>query len=316
MTVVELLQSSPVLLAGIAFLLGLVIGSFLNVVIYRLPIMMDRDWRRQCAELAAEADGHAAGSKTPASAQLQRDAAARPFNLVVPRSSCPACKAQIRAWHNIPILSYALLRGRCAACGARISLRYPVVELLTGVLSAVITWHFGFTWEAAAALVFTWSLIALSGIDLDHQLLPDSITLPLLWLGLLISLGEPSDPGFSVPVDPRSSIIGAAVGYLSLWSVFHAFKLLTGKEGMGYGDFKLFAVFGAWFGWQMLLLIILLAAFTGAVAGIALIALRRHGREVPIPFGPYLAAAGWIALLWGPQLIERYLHLSGLRGAG
>ncbi|HEY4644757.1 MAG TPA: A24 family peptidase [Steroidobacteraceae bacterium] len=316
MTVVELLQSSPVLLAGIAFLLGLVIGSFLNVVIYRLPIMMDRDWRRQCAELAAEADGHAAGSKTPASAQLQRDAAARPFNLVVPRSSCPACKAQIRAWHNIPILSYALLRGRCAACGARISLRYPVVELLTGVLSAVITWHFGFTWEAAAALVFTWSLIALSGIDLDHQLLPDSITLPLLWLGLLSSLGEPSVSGFSVPVDPRSSIIGAAVGYLSLWSVFHAFKLLTGKEGMGYGDFKLFAVFGAWFGWQMLLLIILLAAFTGAVAGIALIALRRHGREVPIPFGPYLAAAGWIALLWGPQLIERYLHLSGLRGAG
>ena len=316
MTVVELLQSSPLLITGSAFLLGLVIGSFLNVVIHRLPIMMDRDWRGQCAELAAENDGHAVQGKIPATARSQRDAVEKPFNLVVPRSACPACKAQIRAWQNIPIVSYLLLRGRCAACGARISLRYPIVELLTGVLSAAIVWHFGFAWEAAAALVFTWSLIALSGIDLDHQLLPDSITLPLLWLGLLLSLGEPSTQGWSIPADPRSSIIGAAAGYLSLWSVFHAFRLFTGKEGMGYGDFKLFAVFGAWFGWQLLLLIILLAAFTGAVVGIVLIALRRQGRDVPIPFGPYLAAAGWIALLWGPQLIERYLHLSGLRGGG
>jgi leader peptidase (prepilin peptidase)/N-methyltransferase len=313
MTVVELLQSSPLLVSGIAFLLGLVIGSFLNVVIYRLPIMMDRDWRRQCAELAADGAEHSAGGKTPATAELQRDTAAKPFNLVVPRSRCPSCQTQIRAWHNIPILSFVVLRGRCAACGARISPRYPIVELLSGILSAAVAWHFGFSWETAAALVFSWSLVALSGIDLDHQLLPDSITLPLLWLGLLISLAEPSTPGYSFPVDPRSSVIGAAAGYLSLWGVFHAFRLLTGKEGMGYGDFKLFAVFGAWFGWQMLLPIILLAALAGAAVGISLIVMRRQGREVPIPFGPYLAAAGWIALLWGPQLVARYLHVSGLR---
>jgi leader peptidase (prepilin peptidase)/N-methyltransferase len=313
MTVVELLQSSPVLVSGIAFLLGLVIGSFLNVVIYRLPIMMERDWRRQCAELAAEGAERAAVGKTPATADMQRDSAAKPFNLVVPRSRCPSCQTQIRAWHNIPILSFVVLRGRCAACGARISPRYPIVELLSGILSAAVAWHFGFSWETAAALVFSWSLVALSGIDLDHQLLPDSITLPLLWLGLLISLAEPSTPGYSFPVDPRSSVIGAAAGYLSLWGVFHAFRLLTGKEGMGYGDFKLFAVFGAWFGWQMLLPIILLAALAGAAVGISLIVMRRQGREVPIPFGPYLAAAGWIALLWGPQLVARYLHVSGLR---
>jgi leader peptidase (prepilin peptidase)/N-methyltransferase len=301
-----------VLVTGIALLLGLVVGSFLNVVIYRLPIMMDRDWRRQCAELAMEGGEHAAGGKLPATAHLQRDAAAKPFNLVVPRSRCPSCQVQIRALHNIPVLSFFLLRGRCASCGARISPRYPIVEFLTGVLSAVIAWHFGFTWEAAAALVLTWSLIALSGIDLDHQLLPDSITLPLLWLGLLISLTNADASRFSIPADPQSSIIGAAAGYLSLWSVFHAFRLLTGKEGMGYGDFKLFAAFGAWFGWQMLLPIILLAAFTGAAVGITLIVLRRRGRDVPIPFGPYLAAAGWIALLWGPQIVERYRQASGL----
>lgn len=312
MTVVELLQSSPVLITGAAFVFGLVIGSFLNVVIYRLPIMMDREWRKQCAELTADDGAHAAGNRATTSPQHQRDATEKSFNLVVPRSACPACKAQIHAWHNIPLVSYLLLRGRCAACGTHISLRYPIIELLTGVLSAAVVWHFGLSWEAAAALILTWSLVALAGIDIDDQLLPDSITLPLLWLGLLISMGAASAQGWSIPADPRSSIIGAAAGYLSLWSVFHAFRLLTGKEGMGYGDFKLFAVFGAWFGWQMLLLIILLAAFTGAVVGIVLIVLRRQGRDVPIPFGPYLAAAGWIALLWGPQIVERYLHLSGL----
>src|SRR5262245_7011250 len=225
----EILQWLP-LLSGVIFLLGLVIGSFLNVVIYRLPIMMERDWRTQCAELvptaAASADGRPPG------------AADAPFNLVVPRSRCPDCGTMIKAWQNVPLLSYVVLRGRCANCNARISIRYPIVELATGVLSAVVAWRFGLSWELGAALIFTWSLIALSGIDIDHQLLPDSITLPLLWLGLLVSLAHDPQSTFSIPVDPRSSIIGAAAGYLSLWSVFHLFRLLTGKEGMGYGDFK------------------------------------------------------------------------------
>jgi leader peptidase (prepilin peptidase)/N-methyltransferase len=316
MTVMDLVQDSPMVLIGIALAFGLLVGSFLNVVIHRLPLMMEREWRRQSTELVvAEGDRFAVGSPEVDAAPTSTTSE-ETYNLVVPRSACPVCRAPIHAWQNIPIVSYLFLRGRCAACGAHISLRYPIVELLTGVLSAAVVWHFGFTWEAAAALVFTWSLIALSGIDIDHQLLPDSVTLPLLWLGLLISLVEPSAQGWSIPADPRSSIVGAAAGYLSLWGVFHAFRLLTGKEGMGYGDFKLFAAFGAWFGWQMLLLIILVAAFTGAVVGVIMIVLRRQGRDVPIPFGPYLAAAGWIALLWGPQIIERYLHVSGLRGGG
>jgi leader peptidase (prepilin peptidase)/N-methyltransferase len=310
---IELLQAVPALQIVFAFLLGLVVGSFLNVVIYRLPIMMEHEWRRQCAELAAEeqgAQGELGSHPEPVPAPTAR------FNLLVPRSACPSCKTQIRGWHNIPVLSYLALRGRCAACGTPISRRYPLVELLTGILSAVVAWRFGLSWEALAALVFTWCLVALAAIDFDRQLLPDDITLSLLWLGLSISLLGPSGVSHSIPVDPASSIIGAATGYLSLWSVFQVFRLLTGKEGMGYGDFKLFAAFGAWFGWQMLLLIILIAAVAGATAGIALIALRRHGRGMPIPFGPYLAAAGWIALVWGPELIDRYLHLSGLRGTG
>lgn len=315
MTVLELLQTSAALFIGVVALLGLFIGSFLNVVIYRLPIMMDRDWRRQCAELAADSEPPISGDEATVPA-LTRAAGEARFNLIFPRSSCPSCRAPIRAWQNIPVVSYLLLRGRCAACGVPISPRYPLVELLTGVLSAAVAWRFGFAWETLTALIFTWSLIALASIDFEHQLLPDSITLPLLWLGLLISLSGTSASMLSIPADPRSSIIGAAAGYLSLWSVFHAFRLLTGKEGMGYGDFKLFAAFGAWFGWQMLLLIVLLAAFTGAVVGSVLIVLRRHRREVPIPFGPYLAAAGWVALLWGPQLIEQYFHMSGLRGGG
>jgi leader peptidase (prepilin peptidase)/N-methyltransferase len=312
MTLYQLLQATPALVIGFAFLLGLVIGSFLNVVIYRLPIMMERDWRRQCAELAAEDQGRLNNQTViPAPGPAQRR-----FNLLVPRSACPSCNAPIRAWHNIPVLSYVLLRGRCAACAAPIPRRYPIVELLTGVLSAAVVWKFALSWETLAALVFTWSLIALAVIDFDHQLLPDSITLPLLWLGLLISLRYSSAAGFSFPAEPGSSILGAAAGYFSLWSVFQLFRLLTGKEGMGYGDFKLYAVFGAWFGWIMLLPIILLAALTGAIVGITLIVLRRHAREMPIPFGPYLAAAGWIALMWGPEILDRYLHLSGLRGPG
>ncbi|HKE44370.1 MAG TPA: A24 family peptidase [Steroidobacteraceae bacterium] len=303
MTGYEILQWPP-LLIGLTVLLGLFLGSFVNVVIHRLPIMMEREWRRQCEELTPAGTG--SESERPATGNAR-------FDLIAPRSHCPACSAPIKAWQNIPVLSYLFLAGRCANCRARISLRYPVVELLTALLSGLAAWRFGLSWELGAALAFTWSLIALSGIDLDHQLLPDSITLPLLWLGLLLSLAYRGDSSFSIPADPRSSIIGAAAGYLSLWSVYHLFRLLTGKEGMGFGDFKLFAVFGAWFGWQMLLPIILMAAATGAVVGIALLLLKRHGRDVPIPFGPYLAAAGWIALLWGPQLVDRYLHISGLR---
>jgi leader peptidase (prepilin peptidase) / N-methyltransferase len=314
-TLVQLLQTNHAILIAIVFLLGLLVGSFLNVVIHRLPIMMDRDWRRHCDELNAASVDHSPGSTEQKAHEPPVPDDSR-FNLLTPRSRCPACRAPIHAWQNIPVVSYLLLRGRCAACGVHISTRYPLVELISGVLSALVAWRFGFSWELLAALLFTWSLIALSGIDIDHQLLPDSITLPLLWLGLLISLAYSSQESFSIPVDPRTSIIGATAGYLSLWSVYHLFRLLTGKEGMGYGDFKLFAVFGAWCGWQMLLLIILIAASVGAVVGIALIVLRRHGRDVPIPFGPYLAAAGWIALMWGPELIDRYLHMTGLHAAG
>jgi leader peptidase (prepilin peptidase)/N-methyltransferase len=308
MTLIEALQTNPGLFVGAVFVLGLIIGSFLNVVIHRLPIMMNREWRKQCAELAAE-DAERTGkasTATPVSAEDPR------FNLLVPRSCCPACKAPIRAWQNIPLLSYLILRGKCAACGARISLRYPIVELLTGVLSAAVAWRYGVGIETLAALLATWSLIALAGIDIDHKYLPDSITLPLLWLGLLASVVLAAEPHRAFPVDMRSSIIGAVVGYLSLWTVYHLFKLLTGKEGMGYGDFKLFAAFGALFGAGMLLPIIILAAGTGAIVGIVLIAMRRQGRDTQIPFGPYLASAGWIALMWGPEIANRLMP--GLRG--
>ena len=235
-----------------------------------------------------------------------------PYNLVTPRSTCPHCNAAIKAHQNIPLLSYLLLGGKCANCKGRISARYPIVELVTALLSAAVAWHFGWHWQTVAALSFTWALVALTVIDLDHQILPDVVTLPLLWLGLLLSLAW--HPGLTppMPVDPRSAIVGAAAGYLSLWLVYWAFKLATGKEGMGYGDFKLFGAFGAWMGWQMLPLIILLSAFTGAVVGIALIVLRGRDRSIPIPFGPYLAAAGWIALMWGPQIVGGYLSLAGL----
>ena len=234
------------------------------------------------------------------------------YNLVVPRSRCPHCNVEIRAHQNIPVVSYLLLGGRCASCGAAISPRYPIVELGTAILSAAVAWRFGWHWQTAAALVFTWALVALTVIDLDHQILPDVITLPLLWLGLLASLAWGAGLAPPLPVDPRSAIIGAAAGYLSLWLVYWAFKLVTGKEGMGYGDFKLFGAFGAWMGWQMLPLVILLSAFSGAVIGIAMIALRGRDRNIPIPFGPYLAAAGWIALMWGPQIVGGYVAVAGL----
>ena len=275
----------PTVLVAASLVLGLLIGSFLNVVIHRLPIMMERDWRNQCAELAA----------TPAPAS-------EPLSLVSPRSRCPDCGHQIGALENIPILSYLLLRGRCKGCGKRISPRYPLVEAITGVLFGYAAWRYGFSLPTAGALLFIAATIALTFIDFDTQLLPDDITLPLIWAGLLINLN-----GTFAPLS--SAVIGAAAGYLALWLVYWIFKLATGKEGMGYGDFKLLAAIGAWFGWQMLPLVILMSSFVGALVGIVLIVLARHGRNVPIPFGPYLAAAGIIALFWGKGLNQAYLGL-------
>jgi leader peptidase (prepilin peptidase)/N-methyltransferase len=298
-----LYAAHPALFAGSVFVLGLVVGSFLNVVIYRLPIMLEREWRDQAAELLPPG----ANPPTPG---LDSGLPAR-FSLSVPRSACPACKAPIRAWQNIPVVSWLALRGRCASCKAPISIRYPLVELATAALSAAVAWHFGFTLNAACALGVTWVLVALTGIDMDHQLLPDDLTLPLMWAGLLAAvLVAPA--GQSLPVAPREAIIGAAAGYLCLWSIYHAFRLVTGKEGMGYGDFKLFAALGAWLGWRQLPLVIILAAATGAVLGLLLIAFRGRDRASPMPFGPYLAAAGWLAMMYGSDLVGGYLRLSGL----
>ena len=274
-------------LAVAAGLLGLCVGSFLNVVIHRLPKMMEQDWQAQCAELRGE------------SPPDQGEA----LSLAKPRSRCPNCGHQITALENIPLVSYLLiLKGKCSGCGTRISPSYPITELLTGLLSAFAAWHFGPTIQTVGALALLWALIALSAIDLDTQLLPDSITLPLLWLGLAFNL-------WTTFADLPTAVIGAMAGYLSLWSVFWLFKLATGKEGMGYGDFKLLAALGAWLGWQMLPAIILLSSVVGAVVGIALIVAARHGRNVPIPFGPYLAAAGVIALFWGQRITQGYLGL-------
>lgn len=288
----ELLRAEPAAFVALAGVLGLLIGSFLNVVIHRLPKMLEAEWRADCAALDA--------AMPPPAAR---------YNLVVPRSACPACGAPITALQNVPVLSWLMLRGRCAACAAPISIRYPLVELASGALSAAVAWRFGFGWEAGLALVFTWTLIALTGIDLDTQLLPDSLTLPLLWLGLLAAalLGRGAAP---VPVDLKSAVLGAAAGYLSLWGVYHAFRLATGKEGMGYGDFKLFAALGAWLGWQLLLPVILFAAGSGAILGVLLIVLRRHAREVPIPFGPYLAIAGWLVMIGSRELVAPWWPLA------
>jgi len=307
---VSILSDSALLFVGTVFVLGLLVGSFLNVVIYRLPIMLDREWRAQAADLVQT---DPAGASVAPAAVAPAAASTRDFNLLRPRSACPACGAPITALQNVPVLSWLVLRGRCAACRARISARYPGVELATAVLSAAVAWHFGVTIGAACALLLTWALIALTGIDIDHQLLPDDITLPLLWAGLLAAVVIGAQPGVALPVAPRDAILGAVAGYASLWLVFHAFKLVTGKEGMGYGDFKLYAALGAWLGWKVLPLVILLSAATGAVLGIAMIALRGRDRAAPMPFGPYLAAAGWIAMLYGDTLIGGYLHVTGLR---
>jgi leader peptidase (prepilin peptidase) / N-methyltransferase len=243
---------------------------------------------------------------------VTQPSAPEPYNLIVPRSRCPKCNAEITALQNIPVLSWLYLRGKCANCSAPISARYPIVELATAVLSAAVALQFGWHWQTLFALLFTWSLVALTVIDIDHTLLPDAITIPLLWLGLLLSLFWHAGLAPPAPTDPSSAILGAAFGYLVLWTVYWAFKLITGKEGMGYGDFKLLGALGAWMGWQMLPLVLLLSALTGAIVGIALIVLRGRDRNVPMPFGPYLAAAGWIALMWGPQITGEYMAFAGL----
>jgi leader peptidase (prepilin peptidase)/N-methyltransferase len=288
MSLIEGLQSSLALLVSATLLLGLLVGSFLNVVILRLPRMMEIAWKKECREIL----------------ELPEEPTEQ-ISLIYPPSRCPSCGAGIRPWQNVPVVSWLLLRGKCAGCSAPISAQYPLVEAATGLLSALCAWHFGWGPQLVAALLLTWALVTLTVIDLRTMLLPDSITLPLLWLGLLLSL---------IPVftDMRSALIGAMAGYMSLWLVFHLFKLVTGKEGMGYGDFKLLAALGAWLGWQSLPMIVLLSSVVGAVVGIGLIAFRRLGREMPIPFGPYLAAAGWLAMVYGESLKSAYFGMAGL----
>ncbi|MNQ67376.1 Type 4 prepilin-like protein leader peptide-processing enzyme [compost metagenome] len=289
MNIVEFLASDSLAFVFCAAVLGLLVGSFLNVVVYRLPIMMQRDWQSQAREVL----------------ELENEEPDERFNLLLPDSSCPHCGHQIRAWENIPIISWLLLRGRCSGCKAPISKRYPLVELACGVLSGYVAWHFGFTWQAGAVLLLSWGLLAMSLIDADHQLLPDVLVLPLLWLGLIVNQS-------GLFASPTDAFWGAVAGYLSLWSVYWLFKLVTGKEGMGYGDFKLLAMLGAWGGWQILPLTILLSSVVGAVLGLIILRLRSAESGTPLPFGPYLAIAGWIALLWGDEITGSYLRFAGM----
>ena len=284
MSLLQAFQTHSALFVTAVAVLSLAIGSFLNVVIHRLPKMLERQWRNDLAELNA-----------------QEVAGAPRYNLVLPRSQCPACGHQIRALENIPLVSYFALGGKCSACTAPISPRYPLVEALTGALSGYIAWRYGLSWQTLAALVFAWSMIALAFIDLDTFYLPDDITLPLVWTGLLVNMG-------GVFVDLQSAVAGAVAGYLALWMVFWGYKLATGKDGMGYGDFKLLAGIGAWLGWKMLPVVILLSSFAGAIVGVSMIVFARHGRNVPIPFGPYLVMGGLIGMFWGDALLQYYLQ--------
>jgi leader peptidase (prepilin peptidase) / N-methyltransferase len=288
MEILQPLEYMPAIFYTTAGILGLVIGSFLNVVIHRLPVILKNNWTRQCRELL-EPDHE------------ENDAANQPFNLLRPGSRCPACGHRIGALENIPVISYLFLKGRCASCHTRISPRYPIVEITTAILSVFTAMHFGYTQQTVAALAFTWIIIPLCMIDVDEQLLPDCITLPLLWAGLALSLAD-------IFIDSQASIIGAMSGYLCLWIIYHLFKLATGKEGMGYGDFKLLAAIGAWVGWKALPVVILLSSVVGALTSIVLITLKARQRSQPIPFGPFLASAGWITLLWGQDILDLYLH--------
>jgi leader peptidase (prepilin peptidase)/N-methyltransferase len=302
------LAESPALFITVCVMFGLLVGSFLNVVIHRMPIMIERQQRRDCADLA-RADEMLARGETPP--PILEDTDKQPaYNLVVPRSACPHCKAPITALQNIPVVSWLVLKGRCANCKAPISKRYPLVELFTGIASGIIAWRFGFGVLALAGLFFTWSLIALTMIDLDSFYLPDQITLPLVWAGMLLSTTHPVWASGAAPVTPVDSILGATFGYLSLWSLFWIYMFVRKREGMGYGDFKLLAAFGAWFGWQMLLPIVLFASLVGSVFGIYILYRQRKGLETHIPFGPYLAVAGWLFLLVGHDVVARYMILA------
>ncbi len=276
---------------GATLLLGLILGSFLNVVIHRLPLMLQKEWRGQCRELLELPSDEVEAEKT--------------FNLLLPPSSCPQCGHLIHWWENLPLISYLFLRGKCSNCQAPIGMQYPLVEALSGLLSVIIVWKMGASYQALALMVLTWAFIALSVIDIRHQLLPDNITQPLLWLGILIAI-----PALFIPLE--QAVIGATVGYLSLWSFYWIFRLVTRKEGMGHGDFKLLAVIGAWMGWKSAVLTIFLSSVVGAVIGIGMIAFLKHDKRIPIPFGPYLAIAGWISMLWGDQLIGGYFRAIGL----
>ena len=271
----------------LALTVGLLVGSFLNVVIYRLPKVLFYSWKKECVEYL----------------ELKQEVGEAPPGIVFPASHCRVCKTKIKPWHNIPVLSYVLLRGKCAHCGDGIAIRYPLVELATGLLSCFTVMFFAFTPQAGLALILIWSLIALTMIDIDHKILPDNITLPLLWLGLAAN-------SFNVFVDLQSAVYGAMFGYLSLWSFYWLFKLTTGKEGMGFGDFKLFAALGAWLGWKMLLPIIILSSMVGAVVGLSAMVIYGRDKNIPIPFGPYLAVAGWVALFWGETIVQAYLSYS------
>lgn len=296
MSFIDVLQANAVMFYGVVAFISLMVGSFLNVVIHRLPIMMERGWRDGVIDYLT--DQQADKDKAP-DLEFRTELPPEPFNIAVPRSRCPECGNEIKSWQNIPVISYLLLAGKCAGCKTKISARYPIVEFVTMLLSLVVAWKLGPTPAAVLGIVVTWFLVAMSMIDIDHQLLPDSMTLPLMWVGLIAAL-------FPVFVDLRSAVIGAAAGYMILWSIYQLFKLITGKEGMGYGDFKLLAALGALLGWQALPVIILLSSLVGAVVGVAIIAITRRDKNIPIPFGPYLAAAGWLAMLWGDDLSSWY----------
>lgn len=291
---IDVLKQDLAFFVATVFFLGLLVGSFLNVVIYRLPVIFKREWRKDCCNYLEE----------NYNAKIQLDTGndpAEPFNLIKPDSTCPSCGHKIRAWENIPVISYIFLKAKCSNCKTPISFRYPFIELLSAGLAALCAWHYGFSLAGFSAILLSWALISLAVIDFDTQYLPDQITLPFLWLGLILNLNNTF-------TDIESAIIGAIAGYLILWSVYHLFKLITKKEGMGYGDFKLLALLGAWMGWEFLPAIIILSSLVGSIIGISLILLKKHQREIPIPFGPYLAIAGWIVLIWGKEINQFYLN--------
>ncbi len=296
MDLIRVLQSNSGFFYATVIIFGLLIGSFLNVVIHRLPIMLLRDWRRDCREFLTEKYPNDLNTNSSTKEPATK------YNLVVPRSACPHCGHQISALENIPVISYLFLQGRCKSCKTHISLRYPIIETISAILTMTVAWKFGVSYTFLFAALLSWALLSLTMIDFDHQYLPDQITLPFLWLGLILNLN-------GMFTDLNSAVIGATAGYLSLWSVYHIFRLITGKEGMGFGDFKLLAMFGAWLGWQMLPVIILLSTLIGSIIGISLIVLKQHEKGKPIPFGPYLAGAGWVALLWGNEINTLYFHL-------